>query len=56
MQQIQSSKISLGWSRLLIFDQAPATSVDTAMAEKLTDPRLAKLGLKPVKQGFKPIN
>jgi hypothetical protein len=55
MQRIETSKISLDWSRLLIFDQAPATTVDPAMAGKLTDPRLAKLGSKPTKQGLKPI-
>jgi len=48
MQQIQTSKISLDWSRLLVFDQAPATAVDIAMAVKLTDPRLVKLGNKPI--------
>jgi len=55
MQPIETSRISLDWSRLLIFDQAPATTVDPATAGKLTDPRLAKLGNKPIKQGFKPI-
>jgi len=55
MQGIQTSTISLDWSRLLVFDQAPTTVVDAVLAAKLTDPRLAKLGIKPVKQGFKPI-
>ena len=55
MQRIQTSKISLDWSRLLVFDQAPTTAVDSALAAKLADPRLAKLGLKPVKLGLKPV-
>ena len=54
MQRVQTSKISLDWSRLLVFDQAPTTAVDIALAARLTDPRLAKLGNKPIKQGFKP--
>ena len=47
MRQIQTSKVSLDWSRLLVFDQAPATTVDATMTVKLTDPRLTKLGEKP---------
>jgi len=54
MGRPETSAINLDWSRLLIFDQAPATAVDPALAVKLTDPRLAKLGAKPVKQGLKP--
>ena len=47
MRQIQTSKVSLDWSRLLVFDQAPATALDATMAVKLTDPRMTKLGDKP---------
>ena len=54
MGRTKTSTINLDWSRLLIFDQAPAAALDPAMAVKLTDPRLAKLGAKPVKQGLKP--
>ena len=46
-------KVKLDWSRLLIFDQAPATPFDAETAARLTDPRLAKLGSKPVKEGIR---
>ena len=47
MPDTRTAKVKLDWSRLLIFDQAPATEVDVESAAKLTDPRLAKTGGKP---------
>ena len=41
-----SLKSKLDWSKLLGFDQA-TRSASEAGAERLTDPRLAKLGSKP---------
>jgi hypothetical protein len=45
MHDAGKSPIPLDWKRLLGFDQAAATSEESAAA-KLTDPRLAKLGAK----------
>ena len=40
-------KVTLDWSRLLMFDQARSAEVDAEAAARLTDPRLAKVGIKP---------
>ena len=47
MADTQTPKVKLDWSRLLVFDQAPATVVDAEAAGRVHDPRLAKLGIKP---------
>ena len=47
MSDAQNPKVRLDWSRLLIFDKAPATAVDAEAASRLIDPRLAKVGSKP---------
>ena len=47
MSDVPNPKVRLDWSRLLIFDQAPATVVDAEAASRLIDPRLAKIGSKP---------
>jgi hypothetical protein len=53
MADTQTPKVKLDWSRLLVFDQAPATIVDAEAAARLHDPRLAKLGGKPSKVGIR---
>jgi hypothetical protein len=53
MPNAHTPKVNLDWSRLLVFDQAPATVVDAEAAARLIDPRLAKLGFKPSKQGIR---
>jgi hypothetical protein len=53
MSNHQTPKVTLDWSRLLVFDQAPATVVDAEAASRLNDPRLAKLGTKPSKLGIR---
>jgi hypothetical protein len=55
MPGTRTPKVNLDWSRLLVFDQAPAIDVGAEAAARLIDPRLAKLGLKPVKTGMKPV-
>jgi hypothetical protein len=47
MSDVPNPKVRLDWSRLLIFDKAPATAVDPEAASRLIDPRLAKVGGKP---------
>jgi hypothetical protein len=47
MSDVQNPKVRLDWSRLLVFDKAPATAVDAEAASRLIDPRLAKVGEKP---------
>jgi hypothetical protein len=53
MADTQAPKVKLDWSRLLVFDQAPATVVDAEAASRLNDPRLAKLGGKPSRVGIR---
>jgi len=53
MSDAQNPKVKLDWSRLLIFDQGPARTVDAEVVCRLTDPRLAKIGGKPVNVGFR---
>lgn len=53
MSDVQNPKVKLDWSRLLIFDQGPARTVDAEVACRLTDPRLAKIGGKPGSVGIR---
>ena len=47
MPSNEMPKVNLDWSRLLGFDQASTNAIAPAMAARLHDPRLIKLGVKP---------
>ena len=48
MADTHTPKVKLDWSRLLVFDQAQLNSADAKESGRLHDPRLGKIGMKPV--------